>query len=77
MLSPLFVAGFSFSIENIIQPPVIGGLVLDNAQQKGVICIPKNILRNLKDQNIIGVIILNILQLKFWRLDFLLPRVGP
>ena len=39
----------SFSVENVIQPSVIGGLVLDNSLQKGVFRIPKYVLRYFKN----------------------------
>ena len=72
------MAGFIFfAVENIIQPSVIGGLVLHYAQQKGIVRVPKYILGNFENQNVVRVIILNILQLEFWWLDGMLPRVRP
>ena len=67
----------TLSVENIIQPAVIGGFVFDHAQQKCVVGIPEYIFRNFENQNIVGVIILNVLQLEFWRFNRLLPTVSP
>lgn len=67
----------SLAVKNIIQPSVIGGLVLHYAQQKSIVRVPKYVLGNFENQHIIGVVVLDILQLKFWRFDGLLPRVCP
>ena len=72
------MAGFiSLAVKNIVQPSIVGGLVLDHSEQESVVCIPKYVLGNFKDQNVICVVVLDILQLEFWRLDVLLPRVCP
>lgn len=39
----------SFSVKNVVQPSVVGGLVLDNSLQKGIFRIPKNVLRDFKN----------------------------
>lgn len=68
---------FLFSFEDVVEPAVVCGLVLDNAQKERVVRIPKNVLGYFEYQHVVRVIVFNIFEDKFGRFYIVLPRVRP